>query len=387
MKKVMRTLCLSIIMLGFSTVGKVRAQEDSVVVEEKPLIQMAILLDTSGSMSGLIDQARSELWAIVIQFISAKREGITPELQVALFEYGKSTIAQDEGYIRMIVPFTTDLDKVSEELFALTTNGGSEYCGWVIKEAADALQWSISSDNLKVIFIAGNEPFTQGPVDYKEACRTAISEGIVVNTIHCGTESDGINGKWKDGAILADGRYLNIDHNRKTIHIEAPQDKEIAELSTKLNETYIAYGTKGKLALQRQTEQDGNAVGLSKEAAIQRAVSKSSVHYRNEGWDLVDALKNDKVQLEDMKVTDLPEKMQKMKAEERKIYIETKDKERAEIQQKIQQLNEQRKRYVADEMKKLQKDTDTLGSAIIQAITEQAQRKNFKIESPDESKK
>jgi len=382
-----RIICLCLIVLGFSVADQVRAQEHTVVTEEKPLIQMAILLDTSGSMSGLIDQARVELWAIVNEFIFARKDGNAPEFQVALFEYGKSSIPQDKGYIRMIVPFTTDLDKVSEELFALKTNGGNEYCGWVIKEAANSLQWSNSPDDLKVIFIAGNEPFTQGPVDYRQACQTAISKGIVVNTIHCGSEKEGMDGKWKDGALLADGRYLNIDHNRKTIHIEAPQDKEIAELGKKLNDTYIAYGTKGYLARQRQAEQDQNAAVASKEAVLQRAIAKSSLYYKNEAWDLVDACKHNNVEVKDIKTEELPENMQKMTIEERKVYIKTKAKERVEIQQKIQQLNEQRKKYVAEEMKKLQKDTDTFGSAIIQAVSEQAKKKNFKIGSPEQLQK
>jgi hypothetical protein len=173
--------------------------------ETKPLVQMAILLDTSGSMSGLIDQARTELWSIVNEFILAERDGRRPEVQVALYEYGNSRLSAESGWIRRILPLTTDLDKVSEELFALTTSGGEEYCGWVIRDATEQLAWSTAPDDLKVIFIAGNEPFTQGPVDYRQACKAAIAKGIIVNTIHCGTEREGIDGKWKDGAVLADG--------------------------------------------------------------------------------------------------------------------------------------------------------------------------------------
>jgi len=352
---------------------------------KKPLVQMAILLDTSGSMSGLIDQARIELWAIVNEFIFAKRNGLEPEVQVALYEYGKSSLDVKDGYIRMIVPFTTDLDKVSEELFALKTNGGSEYCGQVIKEATQSLKWSPSPDDLKVIFIAGNEPFTQGPVDYRQACRAAISKAIVVNTIHCGTPGDGLAGHWKDGAALADGRFLNINHNRAVVHIEAPQDKEIAVLSAKLNDTYIAYGAAGRLASERQAAQDLNAASASKEAAIQRALSKSSSFYRNESWDLVDALKGDQTKLADIETGALPENMQKMTPEERKVYVEAKTQERAEIQQRIQELNAQRKNYVAAEMKKRHKDANTLGSAIIMAVREQAVGKNLSFEPPESS--
>ncbi|MBN2376284.1 MAG: VWA domain-containing protein [Sedimentisphaerales bacterium] len=382
MKNSKKMVCLWLLILAVTLTSQVQAQELAVVTEQKPLIQMAILLDTSGSMSGLIDQARSELWAIVNEFIFAQKLGQVPDLQVALFEYGKSSISRDQGYIRMIVPFTTDLDKVSQELFVLKTNGGNEYCGWVIKEATNQLKWSNSSDDLKVIFIAGNEPFTQGPVDYRPACQAAISKGIVVNTIHCGREKDGLEGKWNNGALLADGKYLNINHNQKTIHIDAPQDNEIAELNEKLNDTYIAYGTMGGASRHRQAEQDLNATRLSRSAGLQRAVSKSSAYYKNEDWDLVDACKDGKVNLENIEAEELPQNMRDMTIAERTAYVESNTKTRTEIQQKIQQLNEQRKKYVAAEMKKQQKDTNTLGSAIIQAVTEQAKKKNYKIEPP-----
>ena len=381
MKKTILTICLSIIVAGFCTGTPAWSQEQP-ASEEQPLIQMAILLDTSGSMRGLIDQARAELWAIVNEFILARKDGKVPQFQVALYEYGKSSLLQDEGYIRMIVPFTTDLDKVSEELFALNTNGGDEYCGWVIKEAVESLQWDDSAEELKVIFIAGNEPFTQGPVDYHEACKTAISKGIIVNTIHCGPENDGVNGKWRDGAILADGEYLNIDHNRKTVHIDAPQDKEIAELGLKLNETYIAFGSMGDSFRKRQIEQDLNAEAISAEAKVQRVVSKSSMYYTNSVWDLIDACKNSNFDIKDVNDEELPENMQKMTIEERKAFVDEKAKQRTEIQEEIQQLNEQRKVYVAEEMKKLSKEGDTLGSAIIQAVSKQATQRNFEIESP-----
>lgn len=352
------------------------------VSPDKPLVQMAILLDTSGSMSGLIDQARAELWAIVNEFIFAKRDGVEPEVQVALYEYGKSSLPKDEGYIRQIVPFTVDLDKVSEELFALKTNGGSEYCGWVIKDATEGLQWSKSPYDLKVIFIAGNEPFTQGPIDYKVACKAAIEKGIIVNTVHCRNEQQGIDGKWKDAAMISDGQFLNIDHNRAVVHIAAPQDKEITALNLKLNGTYLAFGREGRALKERQVVQDRNAGTLSAEASLQRSVAKASSNYRNAQWDLVDAYKEDGFNLGEIKEEELPEELKKLEPEARKAYIETKSKERAEIQKKIQELNGQRKTYVAAEMKKLAGKADTLGSAVIKAVREQAKKKNFKFEEP-----
>ena len=360
---------------------------DSNILLEKPVVQMAILLDTSGSMSGLIDQARGELWSIVNEFIYARKEGTAPEVQVALFEYGKSTVPSEDGFVRLIVPFTTDLDKISEELFALTTNGGAEFCGWVIKDAVEKLQWSNRAEDLKVIFVAGNEPFTQGKVDYKESCKAAIEKGTIVNTIHCGTESEGINGKWKDGAVLADGRFLNIDHNRAIVHIAAPQDEQITTLNLRLNDTYIAYGAKGFELSKRQQEQDKNASVLSAEAGVQRAVAKASANYVNYGWDLVDAVNNNKIKIEELKDKELPENMQTMSKAERKEYVCQQSKRRADIQEKIQKLNAERKKYVAAEMKKLQKEGNTLGSAVIETIREQAKSKSFEFEKPEEESK
>ncbi len=341
----------------------------------KPLVQIAILLDTSGSMSGLIDQARTELWSIVNEFIFAEQNGRAPEVQVALYEYGKNSLSRESGWIRQIVPLTTDLDKISEELFALRTNGGSEYCGWVIREATQKLAWSELPNDLKVIFIAGNEPFTQGPVDYREACKAAVTKGVIVNTIHCGSERQGINGKWKDGAVLADGRHLNIDHNRQVVHIPAPQDKEIAGLGLKLNQTYIPYGRKGRVLQERQAAQDENARQASPAAPIQRAVTKSSANYRNTGWDLVDAVRANQVDLDEAKEEDLPQNMREMSPEQRAAYVEAKTKERAEIQARIQQLNTQRNEDTAKETQKQQ--GDTLGSAVKQAIRAQAAAKNY----------
>ena len=348
---------------------------------KKPLVQIAILLDTSGSMEGLIEQAKSQLWKIVNEFAKAKQDGVTPEVQVALYEYGKSSLSAQSGWIRQIQPLNTDLDKISEELFALKTNGGDEYCGWVIKDAVNDLAWSPASDAYKAIFIAGNEPFTQGPVNYAESCKTAITKGIIVNTIHCGNEAEGINTKWKDGADLADGKYLVIDQNRAVVSIEAPQDKELAKLGVEINKTYCAYGVEGSLGAGRQEAQDKNVATLASAsgAVAQRAIAKASVNYRNASWDLVDAVKEKKADLASLKTEELPAEMQKLTLEERKTYIETKSKERADMQVKIGELNREREKYVATRMKEIA-GTNTLDAVVISAVREQSAKRNFKFE-------
>lgn len=345
---------------------------------KKPVIQLAILLDTSNSMDGLIDQARTQLWRVVNEFATAKQGGKTPELQVALFEYGNDGLPAAEGHIRLVLPLTTDLDKVSEELFALKTNGGSEYCGQVIEAATKRLNWNGSNDDLKVIFIAGNEPFDQGTVDFKATCKAAVTNGIVVNTIFCGSAQEGIETKWKAGAEMADGRFMSIDQNYRPPEIAAPQDAEIARLGAEMNKTYIAYGTAGGSGKARQEAQDTNAASAAPSANVQRQVAKSQAFYSNASWDLVDAKKEGSVDLDKVDVKDLPPEMQKMTAAERKAYVDQKAKERAQLQEQIKKLDAERQKYVAEEMKKQAKGaTSTLDAAIVESVREAAKTKGY----------
>lgn len=344
---------------------------------DTPLVQIAVLLDTSSSMSGLIEQAKTQLWKLVNEFITAKQDGKTPVVQVALYEYGKSSLRAEENWIRQIQPLTRDLDKVSEELFALTTNGGDEYCGAVIERATKDLVWDANPKVYKAIFIAGNEPFTQGPIDSKKSCQNAIAKGIIVNTIHCGSESQGIAEHWNQGALLADGKYLVIDQNQAIVHIEAPQDKEIVKLNEQLNSTYINYGKEAPMAKARQVAQDSNAAAKAESGAqVQRIVSKASANYCNTGWDLVDASKQKDFDITKVKEADLPEEMKKMTAEERKTYLEKKMAERDGIQKQVLALNKEREAYVATQRKESAK-TDTLDTAMTKALRSQAEKKGI----------
>lgn len=353
--------------------GSINAQN-----EKKELIQLAILLDTSNSMDGLINQAKSQLWKIVNELAIAKRNGKSPSIEVALYEYGNSRLSAQDGYIRRVLPLTGDLDSVSEKLFALTTNGGEEFCGQVIDKAVKDLSWSKDGNTYKVIFIAGNEPFTQGTVDYVGSCRNAIAGGIVVNTIFCGNLNEGISTKWKDGADLADGKYINIDQDKQIAYVAAPQDKEIAKLGSELNKTYIAYGAAGRVSKEKQAKQDMNAAAASSESAVQRSVAKASGQYKNTSWDVVDAYESGSVDLEKIKDEELPEEMKGLKSKERKDYVDKMIKKRAELQKKINTLNEERRRYVENEMKKQSKN-NTLDSAIINAVRDQAAKKEFRF--------
>jgi hypothetical protein len=377
--KPIRTLTTVALALGFLSIAS--AKDPTKIITDQPVVQLAILLDTSNSMDGLIAQAKTQLWNIVNEFATAKQDGKAPRVQVALYEYGNSLLDPAKGWVRQVVPLTDDLDKLSEQLFSLKTKGGDEYCGWVIRDAVAQLAWDSSPKTYKAIFIAGNEPFTQGSVNYVDSCKGAIAKGIIVNTIHCGPEQEGIEGKWKDGAALADGRFLVINQEARIADIPAPQDKAIAELNSRLNKTYVAYGAAGHEGKQRQEAQDSNAAAAPSGKAVlaARAMSKASANYSNAQWDLVDRAREKDFDISKVKTEELPEELRKLSIEGRKEFIARKTAEREALQKELQELTATRGKFVAEKMKETSKDS-TLGAAVTDAVREQASKKGVVFE-------
>lgn len=352
--------------------------------QARPRIQMAILLDTSNSMDGLINQARTQLWKIVNEFAKASQEGQQPLLEVALFEYGNSGLDSNKGYLRKVVDLTDNLDRISEELFALTTRGGAEYCGWVISEATSQLAWSKSDDDFKCIYIAGNEPFNQGKINPDEACKKAIEAGIIVNTIHCGNHDVGVQTGWKRGADLADGTYVCIDQDQKVAAIAAPQDKELAELSGELNKTYVYFGNAEQREKRQalQLRQDRLAAGAAPAAAADRAEFKASGLYRAEN-DLVEQVRDGGAdKLRELKPDELPEELKGKSVEEQQAYLNELAKKRAELQERIKKLSAERNQYIAKTQAEQAQaaGAESLDSAVIRTLRQQLEKKNFSFE-------
>jgi hypothetical protein len=343
-----------------------------------PRIQVAILLDTSNSMDGLIDQAKSQLWKIVNELSMARKQGLAPQLQVALYEYGKDTLPSDWGYMRMVAPLTTDLDLVSQELFDLRTSGGVEHCGQAIQEAATHLAWSRQADDLRIIFIAGNEEFTQGPVKYQQACAGAKGKGILVNTIFCGSYQEGERIDWKDGADLAGGKYTNIDQEQKPLAVDAPQDGEIAELNLEMNNTFLAWGGGDKGGKVRQLEQDQNASSYSKQMMAERTMAKATAQY-TAPWDLVDAVRSGRTDLGKIEDAKLPFVLRGKTPKAKRAYIDEQAQKRAAIAESIRKLYLARQRFTAQKYGG-KMPGNTLDVAVIEAIREQAKAKGFSFE-------
>lgn len=358
-----------------------KKEQPEVVVEksENTKIQVALLLDTSSSMDGLIDQAKARLWNIVNTLSTLKHEGKTPGLEIALYEYGNDGLSEKEGYIRQVTKFTTDLDLLSEKLFALRTNGGQEYCGEVIKKSINQLEWDSKKNSMKLIYIAGNENFDQGNVNYVETISTAVSRQIFVNTIYCGDRQSGISEYWQAGATKGQGKYFNIDQNKTIRYVETPYDADIERLNKKLNDTYYGYGSQGASKKANQLVQDSNANSMNKAIYAERAVSKSKAAYKNESWDVVDAYKKDASFVDKVKKEELPSEFKDLTKEELKSKLKETDKQREEIQKEIDAVAKKRTLYVEENTSK--SDGDDLDAAIAVSILELAKKYNYKVEN------
>jgi len=360
-----KSFCITLLAIGSLAMGQ---------QETKPKIQLALLLDASGSMDGLIKQAQSKLWALVNQMAVAKKGNQTPTIEVALFMYGHSSLSKSEGYVRCLQGLTSDLDTVSESLFQITTNGGEEYCGAVIQAAA-RLNWSENPKDYKAIFIAGNEPFTQGPTHYQAACREAIEKGIVVNTIYCGNEQEGIQTQWKAGSEMADGRYMSLQHNQAVVAVNAPQDAEIMRLGKALNKTFLAFGTTGKAAKKRQVEQDRKSEGISADAAVARTIVKASPAYKPAKWDLVTAAEEGSVDVAEMEEESLPEPLKGKDDAEKKAVLDDLAKQRQDIKKQLEALKAEREVYLA----KNRAEGTYIDDLMVAAIREQMEARQFRF--------
>jgi hypothetical protein len=342
-------------------------------------VQLAICLDVSGSMSGLIDSARQQLWAVVNELATAQP---IPDLNVALLTFGNDGYNPEDGWTKVLTPFTEDLDLVSQQLFALTTNGGTEYVGRVLNQAHQ-LEWNPSDDALKLVIVAGNESADQDQeMPFREECRKLISRGVMVNSIYCGSESDGIAPAWREVAQLADGQFASIDHNQPIVAVATPFDDQLATLNVALNATYIPIGAAGEAGWANQQEQDANAAAANSTSMAQRIQTKSTTAYRC-SWDLIDGCRLGNVKIEEVAVDDLPEEMQSMDEDERAAHVAKLAQEREALQNQIAELNDKYQAFVREEMERQAIDASkTFGSAVSKAVREQATAKGFSFPEP-----
>jgi hypothetical protein len=319
-------------------------------------VDLVIALDTSSSMDGLIDSARQKLWDVVLLLGKAKPQ---PVVRVGLISYGNDGYDRNIGWVRKDAELTTNLDDIYAKLFALHTNGGTEYVARAVHDATTQMAWDQNPDTLKIIFVAGNEPANQDPlIPVEKAVNDAREKGIFVNAIYCGSDSAGEAIGWRDVAGKGAGEYAAIDQNH-VVAVATPMDTELQRLSGELNKTYVGYGAGGGAHASNQAAQDKNAASAGAPVAAARAGAKASSVYRNDEWDLVDATRHKAKDLKSMPTAELPKPMQTMTPVQREQFVQEKAEEREKIQKQISELSQKRDAYIASQ----RRSTPTNGAA------------------------
>jgi len=345
--------------------------------KKRDTLELVFVLDTTGSMGGLIDGAKQRIWGIINEVMQKPSK---PRVRVGLVAY------RDLGdeYVTKLLPITEDLDKAYTTLMDYQASGGGDTPENVRKALAEGVRnagWSKAGRGLaQILFLVGDAPpqnYAQEP-DVLITTAEAVRKNMIVNTIQCGSIG-GTREIWQTIALRGEGKYFAIAQDGGVQAITTPYDAKLAELAAKNGRTYLSYGEKkyrdANASLQMSAEMriDGAASATAK---ADRAVNKAVNSFQYDG-DLVQDVENEKVKVKDVKTEDLPEDLQKLSVAERERVIAGRIEERKKIRAEILELSKQRDAYIAAERKKLgqQNGFDT---AVAQALREQLLKKGIK---------
>ena len=350
----------------------------TITVPDNPRMEVAFVLDTTGSMGGMIAGAKQKIWAIANRLKSAQP---TPDISFGLVGFRD----RGDAYITKVFGLTTNLDDVYTNLYAFEATGGGdepESVNAALYQAVRDLQWSTDPSVLRVIFLVGDAPPHMDypdDVKYPEACRLANQRGILINTLQCG-RVNGTEAVWRDIAARTNGTYAAILQDGGSIRIDTPYDQEINRLNLQLNATIILYGSQ---ADQANAARNTSVLGkLSAEAMAERSsyFSKSEAGtVVTGGGDLVADVLNGRAQPGALDEKKLDPKLQAMPAPEREAYITRQIAERRRLQAELAGLVAKRDTLVADKLKGLAGKDGVLELNAFQVLEHQAEDKGYKF--------
>ena len=385
MKKIILTaLSLAIVLTPAFAEDKKEAKKAA--KKQKPRIEVCFVLDTTGSMGGLIAGAKEKIWSMANEMISAKP---TPEIRIGLIGYRDKT----DAYITKVYPLSNDIDDIYGKLMAFKAQGGGdtpESVNQALNEGVTKMEWSKSRDVLKVIFLVGDAPphmdYKQD-VKYTDSCKLAMKKDIIVNTIQCGNMA-ATTPIWQEIAHKAEGKFARILQSGGVIAIATPFDKEIAAHNAKLGRTVTVYGD----ARMQRAAASKNALALSAPAAASadrleylskaKAEGGKAAEVISGGGDLTDLLANDKLKLADIEEKKLPENVRKMNKKDREAYLTKQVEERKKLQTKLNALLKKRSTFIITKKAELKKagKGDGFDEKVNGLIREQAAKKGFRYE-------
>jgi len=349
-------------------------QTSNPIVSDRPVVDVVFVLDTTGSMSGLIQTAKEKIWSIASTMASAQP---TPDIRIGLVAY------RDKGdqYVTRVVNLSSDLDSVYAALMDFQADGGGDTPESVNKGLYDAvhkMSWSDSEQAYQVIFLIGDAPphMDYNEVQYPEIVAAANEKGIVINTIQAGNIPTTVD-PWTIIASLGHGNFFQVDQAGGAVAFESPFDVEIAELSAKLDSTRLYYGSdEEKERMQGKidaTEKLNSSAPVS--ALARRGVFNTGFGGRQNllgDKELIDAVTSGEVKLEEIDADKLPSALMSMPAADQVVYVAQLAEERADIQKQMRSLADDRNEYMAKKVEEEGGMADSLDAQLFEAVKEQA---------------
>jgi len=350
------------------------------IANQRPKIEVVFVLDTTGSMSGLIDAAKEKIWSIANTMASAQT---APDIKMGLVAYRD----RGDAYITQTVPLSSDLDSIHATLMDFQADGGGdspESVNQALDDAINKISWSQDQNSYKVVFLIGDAPphlDYQDDIQYPQTLALAKQKGIIINAIQCGQDSV-TAATWQQIASLGLGDYFQVDQSGNAVALATPFDKKLADLSAKLDDTRLYYGDEKtkvkqgrKLAAAAKLKRESSEKSLARRATFN--VSESGeINFLGEG-ELVDAIILGNVELASIAEEELPKSMQAMSIEQQQVFIAEKNKHRQRYQQEIADLAKKRDNFLTQKVAESGEEKDSLDGKIYSSIKKQAKEKGL----------
>jgi Mg-chelatase subunit ChlD len=352
--------------------------------QQRPRVEVVFVLDTTGSMGGLIQAAKEKIWSIATTMAQAEP---APEIRMGLVAYRD----RGDAYVTRVVDLSADLDSMYATLMDFQAAGGGdgpESVNQALHDAVHRVSWSQDEQTYKVVFLVGDAPphmDYQDDIKYPDTLAAATQRGILVNAIQCGTSGDTTRA-WQRVAQLGGGGYFQVGQTGNAVAIATPFDERLATLSAELDDTRLFYGTEEEKADQRKKVEAAEKLHASSSLASRArraAFNTSESGERNflGKKELVEDIARGRADLAEMEPASLPAPMQAMAPEERQAFVEKNAARRDELKREIQQLAEQRAAYLTEKVEEAGGAEDSLDEKIFRAVRSQAGRAGLVYEA------
>lgn len=343
-------------------------------------IEVVFALDTTGSMSGLIQTAKDKIWSIASTMASADP---APEIAVGLVAY------RDRGdeYITRVFDLTTDLDAIYAQLIQFQASGGGDGPESVNKALDDALHqisWTQRAGTYRSVFLVGDAPAHMdyvGERQFPELAELATRRGIVINTIRCGS-SESTQAQWQQIAALTQGRFFSVDQNGGALAIVSPFDRKMADISAQLDRTRLGYGDAA--ARQAHSEKAAATAALQAKAPVAALARRGAFNASASGGknlfgdkDLIADIESGAITLDKVREQELPSALRSLTPAERTAKVDAQRQQRAALKEALRSLADQRDSWLTEQAAEMETAEDSLDYQIFGAVKDQAASKGL----------